>query len=354
VNIWIQQRNLDATKLTPALLDYNESVHVPLGQNQAVRYLLFAIQHLDDTHPSVHNALISIYASHNTKDEGMLLQYIKKQSHPPFYDVDFALRLCLQFQRVQSGVYIYATMGLYEQAIELALQHGETELAMTTADIPEDDTPRRKKLWLSIAENVISQKDGMKRYPLPRVNNISALNLLQRCDLLRIEDLVPLFPDFMAIDDFKSEICTALEDYSIQIDRLKSQMDDSSRSSHSIQVSIADLSHRYAVIQAGESCSICGYPLLTRQFYVFPCRHAFHADCLVNKLKEDANVTMKRRIMEVQGELGRMGGDDVRKRAMEEFDAVVAGECVLCGDLMVKSVDVGFPGDRNEIEGWKI
>src|SRR5271169_5682784 len=144
----------------------------------------------------------------------------------------------------------------------------------------------------------------------------------------------------MAIDDFKEEICSALEEYSHEIDRLKQQMDDSARSSQSIQSSISDLGRRYAVIQAGESCSICGYPLLTRQFYVFPCRHTFHADCLANKLKEEGGVTLKRRIAEVQGELGRVvGNDDARKVALAEFDSVVAGECVLCGDLMVKSID---------------
>lgn len=186
------------------------------------------------------------------------------------------------------------------------------------------------------------------------MGNRRALDLLQRCELLKIEDLVPLFPDFMAIDDFKDEICSALEEYSHQVDRLKQQMDDSARSSQSIQSSIADISRRYAVIQAGESCSICEYPLLSRQFYVFPCRHAFHADCLVNKLKEEGNVTLKRRILEVQAELGRSGSDDARKVAMEDFDSVVAAECVLCGDLMVKSIDVGFKGDKNELEGWKI
>lgn len=160
----------------------------------------------------------------------------------------------------------------------------------------------------------------------------------------------------MAIDDFKDEICTALEEYSHQVDRLKQQMDDSARSSQSIQSSISDLSRRYAVIQAGESCSICGYPLLSKQFYVFPCRHAFHADCLVNKLKEEGSSMLKRRIMEVQAESGRSGdgNEEGRKKVIEEYDSVVAGECVLCGDLMVKSVDVGFKGERNELEGWKI
>ena len=165
---------------------------------------------------------------------------------------------------------------------------------------------------------------------------------------------MPLFPDFMAIDDFKDEICEALEEYSHQVDRLKVQMDDSARSAQLIQISIADLSKRYAVIQAGEACSICGYPLLTRQFYVFPCRHAFHADCLVGLLKEEGSAVLKRRINEVQADMGRAVTDDARKKAMEDFDSLVAAECVLCGDLMVKSIDGGFKVDKNEAEGWKI
>jgi vacuolar protein sorting-associated protein 18 len=355
VNVWVQQRDLDPTKLTPALLSYNETVETTLDQNQAVRYLVFATDHLGSTDPSVHNALISIYASHSGSDEKLLFRYLRSQPNPPYYDVDFALRLCLQFRRVQSGVHIYSSMELYEQSVSLALEHGETELAMTVADTPEEDPIRRKRLWLSIAEKVISEDEGMKKYCTNTAMLIvRALDLLQRCDLLKIEDLVPLFPDFMAIDDFKDEICSALEEYSHQVDRLKRQMDDSARSSQSIQMGIADLGRRYAIIQAGESCSICGYPLLTRQFYVFPCRHTFHADCLVTKLKEDGSPMLKRRINEVQGELGRVGSDEARKKAMEEFDSVVAGECVLCGDLMVKSIDGGFPGDRNELEGWRI
>ena len=31
-------------------------------------------------------------------------------------------------------------------------------------------------------------------------------------DLLKIEDILPLFPDFTTIDDFKTEICDALEE----------------------------------------------------------------------------------------------------------------------------------------------
>ena len=173
VNVWVQQRDLDPTKLTPALLSYNEAIQAPLDQNQAIRYLLFAIERLGSTDTAVHNALISIYASHPSKDEGLLLRYLRSQPNPPYYDVDFALRLCLQFHRVHAGVHIYSSMELYEQAVALALDHNEFDLAMGIADAPEEDPTRRKKLWLSIAEKVISQENGMKKSP-------SSLSLLMR------------------------------------------------------------------------------------------------------------------------------------------------------------------------------
>ncbi len=38
------------------------------------------------------------------------------------YDLDYALRLCTQNGRTQSCVHIYSQMGLYEEAVNLALK----------------------------------------------------------------------------------------------------------------------------------------------------------------------------------------------------------------------------------------
>jgi len=74
----------------------------------------------------------------------------------------------------------------------------------------------------------------------------------------------------------------------------------------------------------------------------------------VGQLKEEGSLGLKRRIAEVQNEWGRHVSEEGKRKAMEEFDDVVAGECVLCGDLMLRSIDAGFKGDKNELEGWKI
>jgi hypothetical protein len=44
--------------------------------------------------------------------------------------------------------------------------------------------------------------------------------------LLVIEDILPLFPDFVTIDAFRAAICDSLERYSRAIDGLKAEMDE--------------------------------------------------------------------------------------------------------------------------------
>lgn len=111
------------------------------------------------------------------------------------------------------------------------------------------------------------------------------MTLLDHTPVIKIEDILPFFPDFVVIDDFKDEICTALEGYSSHIDSLKAEMEEATRSAESIKADIKNLQSRFVTLEATEKCSICGYELLTRQFYVFPCQHCFHADCLIGQVR---------------------------------------------------------------------
>ena len=107
------------------------------------------------------------------------------------------------------------------------------------------------------------------------------MRFLENTNLLKIEDILPFFPDFVVIDDFKEEIAHALEGYSSQIESLKNEMDEATRTAESIKQDIAGLGNRFITIDSAELCSSCSRQLVLRQFYVFPCRHCFHADCLI-------------------------------------------------------------------------
>lgn len=372
VDILMRHSDLKPRNLIPALLNYDRNFQGPISQNQAVRYLLNVINQSNTTDAAVHNTLISIYASHPSKDESALLSYLESQGDEPNYDADFALRLCIQHSRVQSCVHIYSTMGQYLQAVELALAHSEIDLASLIADRPVSNPPLRKKLWLAVAKKVISQSNGIK----------TAIEFLKRCDLLKIEDLIPFFPDFVVIDDFKEEICAALEDYSRNIDGLKKEMDESSQTATNIKIDIAALDHRYAIVEPGEKCYVCSLPLLSRQFFVFPCQHAFHSDCLGRRVMEQVSIGKSKRIIELQMAIskGIITGAK-RDRAIQELDGLVAGawyvfllyfspppyattfvgsalisgeNSILCSDFAIKRIDEPFVVEGEDRNEWAL
>lgn len=63
------------------------------------------------------------------------------------------------------------------------------------------DEVLRKTLWLKIALFAIGEHKSIK----------PAIDIMKESDCLKIEDILPHFPDFVVIDDFKDDICSALE-----------------------------------------------------------------------------------------------------------------------------------------------
>lgn len=364
VEIMMRHPKLEPRKIIPALLDYNRTYSGPLAQNQAVRYLQYLVNQVQSADAAVHNTLVSMYASHPSRDESALLAYLESQGDgggngignadgPRSYDPDFALRLCIQHRRTLACVHIYTSMGQYPQAVDLALSHGEVELAATVADRPSGPGPAaralRKKLWLKVARRVISEGPGRgsgrgpggqdgaagaagapPSSPLSSSSTIrDAVEFLRRCadpDLLRIEDLIPFFPDFAVIDDFREDVCAQLESYSRSIESLRRDMDESARTAANIRRDVALLDRRYAVVAPGERCYACSLPLLSRQFFVFPCQHAFHSDCLGKRVLEAAGPARARRIRDCQVQISRGLVEGARKEELvAELDALVAG-----------------------------
>ena len=386
VEILTRQANLDPRKLIPACLAYNETASaasVPLKENQAVRYLNFDINQNNCRDSAVHNTLISIYASHPSDDETELLSYLETQTPPSYskdqsrpYDADFALRLCMQHSRIRSAVHIYTAMSQYDQAVNLALQHGQTDIAVSVAEKREHDPALRKKLWLAIARSVISgetpgtlenaptkgkdQPQGLEPKMPKKQDTASiqtALSLLRRAPpgVLRIEDLLPLFPDFVLIDAFKSEICEALESYSRQIDDLRQEMDDSAATASRIKREVADLDKRWVMLEPGEGCSVCGEVLLDRRFWVWSCGHGVHSDCVVAEVGRKAPKAASRRVREITNVLKGSGVEGKRREALvTELDDILGAECPLCGEMAVRMIDEGFGVTKEEQNAWTL
>mgnify|MGYP001792490063 CR=1 FL=1 len=358
VSAWIdQKKRLDPRKLIPSLVHYQ---HGKSEQTrQSIRYLEYCIELLGNKDEAIHNYLLSLYTE--IEDDDSLLRYILMQGQDPdqvHYDMKYALRLCAENNKFKACVHIYSTMGLFEEAVDLALKV-DVDLAKAQAEKPpEEEEVLRKKLWLRIARHVVENEKDVKK----------AMEFLSHCSLLKIEDILPFFQDFVTIDHFKDAICSSLQDYNEHIQLLKSDMHEATQSAECIRTDIHHTRNKFSIVPAQEKCCICSYPLLTRQFYVFPCNHVFHMDCLVTELMPQLKEKQKNKLAElkqllhspaVSGTPSDTASSSSRlspESLKAEIGDIVASECIYCGELMIRGIDKPFiAADEYEdaIKSWK-
>ncbi|KAI7799511.1 vacuolar protein sorting-associated protein 18 homolog [Triplophysa rosa] len=363
VDAWIKMgHRLDPKNLIPALVNYSQMGSMQ-QINETIRYMEFCVYQMDVKDEAIHNYLLSLYAKH--KPDALLWYLEQAGTHASdiHYDLKYALRLCSEHGYLQACVLVYKIMELYEEAVDLALQV-DVDLAKSCADLPEDDEELRKKLWLKIARHVVQEEKDVKK----------AMNCLSSCNLLKIEDILPFFPDFVTIDHFKEAICNSLEEYNKHIQELKQEMDEATESAKRIREDIQEMRNKYGVVDSQEKCATCDFPLLNRPFYLFLCGHMFHNDCLLQEVIPNLSGYKQNKLEELQKKLAAttqttksrhrpkeedtvsLGkGQGSREQIKSDIDDIVASECVYCGELMIKSIDKPFIDPSNfdqEMSSW--
>ncbi|XP_026855194.2 vacuolar protein sorting-associated protein 18 homolog [Electrophorus electricus] len=349
VDAWIQMGNrLDPKKLIPALVNYSQIGSTQ--QTETIRYMEFCVYQLNVKEEAIHNYLLSLYAK--SKPDSLLWYLEQAGTHASeiHYDLKYALRLCAEHGNLQACVLVYKIMELYEEAVDLALQV-DVDLAKSCADLPEDDEELRKKLWLKIARHVVQEEKDVKK----------AMNCLSSCNLLKIEDILPFFPDFVTIDHFKEAIIISLDEYNQHIEELKHEMEEATESAKRIREDIQEMRNKYGVVESQEKCATCDFPLLNRPFYLFLCGHMFHHDCLFQEVIPHLSALKQSKLEELQKKLTgttqttksrhRPKEDDTvslgkgqgsREQLKSDIDDIIASECAYCGELMIKSIDKPF------------
>ncbi|KAL1199085.1 Vacuolar sorting protein 18 [Cardamine amara subsp. amara] len=390
VEAWMANKNLNPRRLITAMMRYSSEPHAKNETHEVIKYLEFCVHRLHNEDPGIHNLLLSLYAKQ--EDDSALLRFLQckfgkgRENGPEFfYDPKYALRLCLKEKRTRACVHIYSMMSMHEEAVALALQI-DPELAMAEADKVEDDEDLRKKLWLMVAKHVVKQEKGAKRENIRK-----AIAFLKETDgLLKIEDILPFFPDFALIDDFKEAICSSLEDYNKQIEQLKEEMNDATRGADNIRNDISALTQRYAVIDRNQECGVCKRKILMMTgdfrmaqgyssagplapFYVFPCGHSFHAQCLITHVTSCAHEEQAEHILDLQKQLTLLGSETRRDingnrsdepitstttadKLRSELDDAIASECPFCGELMINEITLPFikPDDSLHSASWDL
>ncbi|KAF4519225.1 hypothetical protein B566_EDAN015331 [Ephemera danica] len=354
-----QGRCLAPSRLIPALIMSDQ------GENDAqasevIRYLEFCIHKLGCQDQAIHNYILALYARLNPDK---LMEYLSSQGNDISminYDVHYALGLCRERNLTEACVQLSALLGLWEAAVDLALLV-DVELAKQTAALPQNDLELRKKLWLKIAQHVVEEKDDIQQ----------AMKFLQQCDLIKIEDILPFFSDFVTIDHFKDAICNSLQEYNRHIQDLKEEMEEATKSAEIIREEIQTFRNRYAFVSSHDNCNLCKKQLLARAFFLFPCSHRFHMDCLQTQVTPLLSTSQLSRVkdlqvhsallearnfltalflqrqlasMTVKEDTVSLGSSALtaREQVRSELDSIVAGECLYCGENMIRSIDKPF------------
>lgn len=351
VDSWLRFENLDPTKLLPAILTYNKSnKKLKISLHQGIRYLDTYIKEIGNKDSIIHDTLLYLLISNETNNEDILLNSLEEQGLNFYYNSDFILRLCLKFNKIKSAISIYSNLNFYEDAVNLALNNDLIELSMIIANKPNDDKIR-KQLWLKIAK---------KRTCNLRSNENELISkevkfLLDKCELLTIKDLLPLLPDFTTIDSLRDEICEDLESFGTLINKLSLEMNESIKINNNILKDLNTYKEKSQIIKNGESCSHCEYLLTTRKFFIFPCNHCFHSDCLIKELTESNDYNTKKRLEFLQKKyLSKKHNKSDKFINDKEVDELLCKRCPLCSDLKIDTIDLKITEFKKNQNDWDI
>ena len=344
-----QGQRLEPKKILNSLLMNT----MPIQEEEAIRYLEFAVDKLESMHSGVHNYLLSLYIKHKPE---RVWPFLEKFSGPDRirYDVKYALRLCTDNQELpKESVYLYCVLNQLEEAVSLALKSLTLDDAKNCLKYAKSDEIKRK-IWLQIAEYVVKNDNDIQ----------SAMACLAECeDLVKIEDILPFFPDFVTIDHFKTPLCESLQKYTKHIAELKEEMNEAYKSAERIRSEMDSHKGKYTFVRATDKCDISGQFLLSKPFHVFPCcGHKFHTDRLIEVTKPHLSAAKRRKIDEILAELaaiskkkGNSDTDSIDSKSLKmsrkdmlrsELDEIIAAECINCGSIMIELIDKPFITDE--------
>ena len=309
-------------------------------------------------------------------------------------DPGFALVTFKNFGLVEEQIKVYGLIGFYEEAVKLSIQHKKYSLAKEYASLPQDEK-LKKELWLLIASVIIKENPGDVRI---------GLKVMKESKILAFVDILPLLSSKMMLSSFKDDLAISLQSYGERLRELKGQMNDYNKSAEEINTQLKELKNSCIPVPSDQHCDKCKKPLIgNTRFYVFPCLHCFHRDCIIDKMLEFKAYIPKKKITKLQnivsfmqkikeirrrkdeneqvldqgdfiGFLNTLGNlfmktrprlveeqkrveisvkDQERLKEYEqELERLLSEYCILCGSFFIETVDATF--DSSKERTWKI
>ncbi|PHJ22735.1 pep3 vps18 deep orange family protein [Cystoisospora suis] len=224
-------------------------------------------------------------------------------------------------------------------------------LAQHAACAPADIS-QRQQLWLRLAHHAAIHED---------VPALVAL-VQQSAGLLKIQDVLPYMSDSTVIDTLKDDICAALDAYEQRIAARYQEMDTHREAIAALKAELRAVNQRCVVVEIDQTCDVCCEAIFTERFYAFSCGHCFHATCCqrlrIPAMNVDLLAEFERRMVELDRAQEYGAPADVMQHLEKAVDDLLAGECLICGTLMIRAIALPFIGgpleSPEEVESWNI
>lgn len=253
--MWACHPRLHISKFMPGLIR-NDILHAAGAPNcELVRQMIHFFSKSSVCESSIKRYLLS----HIVDVVDVILSYLNMGSSNLF-DVQYALRICHSRSQCSVCAWAYVYLGMYEEATNFALTF-DIALARTFADLPEVPLWLKMILWLEVAKHIINDQS---------LALSESSRILDESPLLSLEEILPLFPDFVVIDTFKSELSGSIDGYDRNLKSLRTEMAASMDTSQSYTSRIIKKSSQNISIPVHRFCALSGRPILAESFQCFP------------------------------------------------------------------------------------
>ncbi len=337
--------------------------------NFAIKYLKNCIDKADNggyaCDSSIYHTLIWFLCKYDNANEDELIEFLQPYvdrvdgKSCSMMDLNHVLRQCNRYKRAKSVILTLMLLEMTEDAVQLAIKVDLNFAKELASKSYLND--QRKTLWIMIFKHIIAVNSSSNSRNLPK----QLLGLIDESNgVLRIEDLLPHLPDFTEIDTFKDEICNTLEEYGSKIERLKDEMKELSDSAENTVKELEKMKKRGLGVAASQRCEYCTETLFSKIFYLFPCSHGFHSECILRNIhmtcRNDSELHDIKALEESIRKASISAKDPSDKRAttqyeylLAELDGLIAADCPLCGYAMIRSLSVPLINTDEEIECMK-
>ena len=357
---------------------------------------------------NIHNLYIFFLAKLNSETSiNKLLVYLEKslENRKVDFEVDYAIKIFAQFRIPPAQALALAILTKYDEAIKIALENGYPLTAKKIAKFV-DDSKIKKLLWLEIFQHEVREQSIKSKNEEENEKNFNyAIDLMTESEVLKIEDILPKLMDNIKIEVFKKEITRCINSYENSIDSLKTKISLFNETAKNVKCDINKVKKKHMEVRYQQCiCEICNNTIREDNVFIFPCGHLFDGECLFNQIRQYANclVYLQPKVEKLligKSEIDNLekkktqsnistsndkddrgtffsfrgfGNDNTKQKSnaarrisisteelkkLEEYKSLynelLCEECVLCGDMMIESINKPFLSANNK-DSWAI